>query len=249
MIFSELKAKLLSLFDAEKLGKKPGEWGFANETADKEIKRVGYATNLTPDIVLRGGECSVDFIITHHDAWDFLYGMKEKCLQILGEKDIIHAFFHAPLDDTDFGTSASLAETLGLRNRRKTIIYEDVFYCAVIGEFEEGQSLDGFSMRLADALDEAIISYKNKDGPIRKVCVTSGAGDMTEHIKIAADEGCDAYITGEHSLYSKLYAKFAGINLFVGSHTNTEILGVKGMAELLARDTGVELIRIEEENY
>ena len=49
-------------------------------------------------------------------------------------------------------------------------------------------------------------------------------------------------------LYSQQYARHAGMNLLVGNHTNTEILGVKAMAEKLAQGTELELVRIEEEN-
>lgn len=38
------------------------------------------------------------------------------------------------------------------------------------------------------------------------------------------------------------------MNLFVGSHTNTEILGVKSMAERLTCGGRIELIRIREPN-
>ena len=58
----------------------------------------------------------------------------------------------------------------------------------------------------------------------------------------------DTYVTGEYALYSQQYAGFCGMNLFVGSHTNTEILGVKSMAERLTCGGKIELIRIREPN-
>ena len=71
---------------------------------------------------------------------------------------------------------------------------------------------------------------------------------MTSDMRAAVELGCDTYVTGEYALYSQQYARFCGMNLFVGSHTNTEILGVKNMAEQLAGGNQVDLIRIKEPN-
>lgn len=83
---------------------------------------------------------------------------------------------------------------------------------------------------------------------LRRVAVAAGGGNMTGEMRISVENGCDTYVTGEYVLYSRQYARHAGMNLLVGSHTNTEILGVKAMAEKLAQGTELELVRIEEEN-
>jgi hypothetical protein len=44
MEYSHIKERLIGLFDYNKLQLLPGEWGFFNEI-DRDIKRVGYATN------------------------------------------------------------------------------------------------------------------------------------------------------------------------------------------------------------
>ncbi|AMP21350.1 hypothetical protein AZF37_09490 [endosymbiont 'TC1' of Trimyema compressum] len=77
----------------------------------------------------------------------------------------------------------------------------------------------------------------------------AGAGNMTPDMQLAIDEDCDAYITGEYNLYSELFGKFTGINLLIGSHANTEILGIKNLAKLLIAGTDVKAIKIKEKNY
>ena len=109
MEYKYLKEQLLSMFDSDKLHLFPEEWGFFNEM-ERDIKRIGYATNLTGEIIERAREKGVDFLLTHHDSWEFIYGLKELCNKMLREAGMTHAFFHAPLDDADFGTSASLAQ-------------------------------------------------------------------------------------------------------------------------------------------
>lgn len=71
MEYKYLKERLLNMFDSEKLHLFPEEWGFFNE-AERDIKRIGYATNLTGEIIERAKEKEVDFLLTHHDSWEFI---------------------------------------------------------------------------------------------------------------------------------------------------------------------------------
>ncbi len=249
MIFSDVQAKLVSLFEPEKLdGRVDAEWGFTGKPG-KDIAKIGCATNLTPETIRQAAKNRVDMMLTHHDAWPFVYGMKEQCLALLAERDISHAFFHAPLDDAAFGTSASLAVALGLKNTRRAIPYEGIYLAGVVGTLETPAAFQPFASQLSDILGEPVRAFQNNSGPVQKVCVVTGAGNMTNDIQLAANDGCDTYITGEYNLYSQQYAKFAGIHLLVGSHTNTEISGVLHLAEKLVENTGMEAVRLSEENY
>lgn len=247
MNYLQMKEELINMFDHKKLQMVSGEWGFFNEI-ERDIRRLGYATNLSRNIIEKAAEEKVDFLLTHHDSWDFIFGLKEVCNSLLKNHGITHAFFHAPLDDADFGTSASLARDLGLCGCKKVMPYADIYYGGVVGDmiplgFEE------FSEKMADVLQEKIRCYKNNDKKVQRVAVAAGGGNMTTEMRIAVENGCDTYVTGEYVLYSQQYAEHAGINLFVGSHTNTEISGVESMARLLCWDTDIQLVRIGEENY
>ncbi len=69
----------------------------------------------------------------------------------------------------------------------------------------------------------------------------------TSDVKEAVEQQCDAYLTGEKVLYTIEYARFAGINLLVGSHTFTEIFGVEGLiGQLLRHHPSLTAIRIAE---
>lgn len=77
MKYSNLKDFLLFLFNRSKLDSNPNEWGFFNEQ-EKEIKRIGYSTNITPKIIEQAKINHIDLLLTHHDSWEFVYGLKEK---------------------------------------------------------------------------------------------------------------------------------------------------------------------------
>lgn len=249
MIFQDMKIKLISLFKHDKLdGRMGSEWGFSNEI-NGEVTKIGYAANLTPETINEAVKNNVELIITHHDAWPFVYGMKERCLSLLKSHNISHAFFHAPLDDADFGTSSSLADALRLTNTYKEIPYEEIYLAGVIGTLEKPMGFEQLEKNLSDILSESIKAFKNNSNPVSKICVAAGAGNMTNDMKVAVDHGCDTYVTGEYNLYSQQYARFAGINLMVGSHTNTEILGVFQLVKKLIKKTDIEAVKLSEENY
>ncbi len=72
---------------------------------------------------------------------------------------------------------------------------------------------------------------------------------MTNDVKAAVDRKCDAYITGEKTLYTVEYARFAGINLFVGSHTFTEIFGVESLAAKVKDHFGdIDMMKLKEDH-
>ena len=90
--------------------------------------------------------------------------------------------------------------------------------------------------RIVNRLGEDVKAWKNSNTLIRKVGVITGAGSSTALISQAKEAGCDVYVTGEKTLYSVQYAKFIGLNQIVGSHTFTEIFGVKSLVDKLKNE-------------
>lgn len=76
--------------------------------ADKKVKKIGYCVNLTLETIEEARIHGVDMMITHHDAWDEIYGLKEACTKKLAAYGISHYYNHLPLDDCNFGTNDSL---------------------------------------------------------------------------------------------------------------------------------------------
>ena len=66
-------------------------------------------------------------------------------------------------------------------------------------------------------------------------------------VEEARSLGCDTYLTGEGSMYTKLYAREAGINLIFGTHYATESPGPKALAEHLAGHFGLPWSFIKED--
>lgn len=214
------------------------------------ISRIGYATNITPELINQAAQKKVDLIVTHHDAWDFVYGMKEDCHKLLKTNRISHFFVHLPLDYAEFGTCNSLFRALGINDIRQDSIHYEGRSLPGIGEFELPISFDELSKRVSIVLNENIKSWKNIEKPIKRVGIITGAGNSTKSLRDAHHSECDVYITGEKILYTIQYAKFIKMNLIVGSHTFTEIFGVRALSEKIKERYGtLEIVELVEDHF
>lgn len=245
MKLNEIIEYIDTQFETSNLDNYSDESGITvNSTID--IKKIGYCTNLTLESVEGANEAGVNLLITHHDAWHFIYGLQEACINKLKEYGIAHYFNHLPLDDSDFGTNESLIKVLGLKSVKKTHLY-DGYYCGRVAEFEEAIPFLDFAAIMEDKLGESIKAWQFNDKPVKRVGLVCGAGGETTLIKESIDLGCDTYISGEKNLYSIQYADFKETNLMIGSHTFTEIFGVDSLVKKIKEQfDDIEIVLINE---
>ncbi|MFC2095981.1 Nif3-like dinuclear metal center hexameric protein [Candidatus Bipolaricaulota bacterium] len=246
MTFLDLVEQIRLCFKPLCLGDYEGEFGFIVNSSS-EIARVGYATNLDESTAEKATQEGVDALLTHHDAWGFLYELRTQVLATLKSASISHCFVHVPLDAAPFGTAASLAEELGLRLKTEFARY-DGLACGRICEAPKPQTLDELTARLAEATRAGVRVWQNNTRAIRRVGITTGGGNLTDVLHEAADMGCDTYVTGETNLYTVQYARHRSMNLIVGTHTHTEFPGVESLCNKLRLSTGLEFVPIREED-
>jgi dinuclear metal center YbgI/SA1388 family protein len=249
MLIREFENFIIDTFTKEKLdiveGK--GEYGFTNIGCG-EIVKVGYCTNLTIDSAEEAVKNNVNLLITHHDAWEWMPGIKEEALEILKQNDITHFYIHLPLDDAEFGNNTSLLRKLGFEVIDK-FSNDEGMYCGRIGETGNPITFEELVTKIEILLEEPVRAWKNNDKLIKRIGVVTGAGFSAIDVKDAAELGCDLYLTGEKILYTVQYAKYSKISLVVGSHTFTEIFGMERLNELLIdRYPMLEIVRINEEH-
>lgn len=249
MLVKEFEKFIIDIFTKEKLDIVEGkdEYVFTN-IGSEPITKVGYCTNLTIETAEEAVKNGINLLITHHDAWTWMEGMKEDCLKILRDNQITHFYIHLPLDDAEFGNNVSILNKLGFKVIHK-FSNDEGMYCGRIGILDKPITFEELVKQIEELLEEPVGSWKNSDKLIKKIGVVTGAGFSAIDIKNCVDEGCDAYFTGEKILYTVEYARYAKINLVVGSHTFTEIFGLETLGKLLKeRYPQVEVIRIEEEH-
>jgi len=245
MKLNKISEYILTLFDTVENKEFHNESGVTVD-CKKDIKRIGYCTNLTLHTIEQAKDKKIDLLITHHDAWDFMYGLKEACIEKLQEYQITHYYNHLPLDDCEFGTNDSLVNKLGLKIIEKSHI-EDGFYCGRIAEFENEISMKELVKRLEKLLEEPVRAWQFNDRTIKRVGIVCGGGGYSTDVKVAVDKACDVYITGEKVLYTIEYAEFKKMNLIIGSHTFTELFGVESLARKISNKFDeIEIVKITE---
>lgn len=225
-----------------------GEYGFNHEHS-RPVRRLGYCTNLAPEVVEQARDRQVDLIVTHHDAWDFVFGMREACVDKLQEYEIAHFYVHLPLDYAEFGTYASLLQEIGdirLTERSEHIHGDSTIG---VGELAEPMSFSELAERVSQVLAEEVKAWNFGSRTVQRIGVLTGAGDSSVHLREARQLQCDVYVTGEKSLYTVQYARFIGLNLIVGSHTFTEVFGVRSFARKV-KDSfpDIEIVPLDEEH-
>lgn len=229
-----IRAILDGLFTRELLDAHPDEWG----TADfcDHPAAAGYSTTITPDVIRTATDRGVDLIVTHHDAWDFMFEQREEVQFLLKESGITHVWAHLPLDLADFGTSATLLSEMGCA-QVAVMQHAEVR----VGELAEPEPLNAMRVRLSGLLSEEPCRVQDANRAVRRVAAATGAGIYTTLVRDALQYDIDLYVTGETNLYLLEYAKYKNVNVLVYSHNYTELPGVRAFAERIAGALGLEL--------
>ena len=223
-----------ALFTKELLDAHPKEWGVANYCDNPSS--LGYSTTITPDTIQTAVDREVDVIVTHHDAWDFMFEQKEEVHALLRDKSLTHIWAHLPLDSADFGTSATLLSEMGCSPVTTMTEVE-----GRIGELAESTCLATVRENLNSFLMEEPRCEHDANRDIQRVASVPGAGIYTSYLQEALAYGVDLYITGETNLYLLEYAKFKDVNVLVYSHNYSELPGVRAFARKIAELSGLEL--------
>ncbi|WP_305370279.1 Nif3-like dinuclear metal center hexameric protein [Photobacterium leiognathi] len=217
-----------------------------------EVKKIITGVTACQALIDRAIEEKADALLVHHGFfWKGepaeIRGMKYRRIKALIENGINLYAYHLPLDvHTQVGNNVQLAQRLGLDitgglelgNPRSVAIY---------GELEQAISGEDFAARIAMALQrEPLHIAPNSPDLIKKVGWCTGGGQY--YIELAAQQGCDAFISGEVSERTTHTARELGIHYFAAGHHATERYGVKALGEWLAQEHGFDINFIDIDN-
>jgi putative NIF3 family GTP cyclohydrolase 1 type 2 len=247
----EIKKTLIGFFPKETLQDTTWEYDF-KFNFDKDINVIAYATNFTPHTIQNAIKNGADLLITHHDSWPFMAKQREFCEKLRNKGKLNHCFFHTPLDHVEFGTNGALIDAIGGKNKKSTCLARRInigYACDVTP-----QTLNDLVKKVNKAINEKTRVFVNNNDLVKKVLVVTGGlgSEPTKRIDCALEENCDTFITGEYKLSLQQYAEFNNVNLIVGSHTNTEFLGVENLVKKLhsiPQFQGIKTFAIKEPNY
>ncbi|MGO4998317.1 Nif3-like dinuclear metal center hexameric protein [Oceanisphaera sp. W20_SRM_FM3] len=216
-----------------------------------EIHTVITGVTASQALIDHAIAANADAILVHHGYFwkgenEQVRGMKRRRLKALLSHDINLYAYHLPLDVAPvLGNNAQLAALLGI-NQLRPLEVGNAQSIPMWGELSEPLTGLQLSARLSEQLGSTIVQVSDT-GPefIRRVGLCTGGGQG--YIELAAQQGMDAFISGEISEQTVHVAREYGVHFFAAGHHATERYGVKALGEWLASNHGlaVEFIDID----
>jgi len=193
-----------------------------------------------------------DAIIVHHGYfWKnesyVIRGMKHDRIKALLLNDINLFAYHLPLDiHPTLGNNAQLAKLFNIENVQP-LEAGNALSVAVQGHFDQPYSGEELTTLINTTLEREclhIAAPSNK--PIKTIAWCSGGGQG--YIELAAEQGIDAFLTGEVSEQTTHVAHEMDIHFFAAGHHATERYGIKALGEHLAKEHGLDVTFIDIDN-
>ena len=233
---SAIRNVLDDLFGRELLDASPGEWGIADHCASPSA--LGFCTTITPETIRTAIDKRVDVVVTHHDAWDFMYEQREDVHALLREEALCHIWAHRPLDAADFGPAAALLAGIGAA---PTATMDSI--AGSIGDLPEATCYAEVRNSISAFLGEQprAESVPRREA-IGRIAFVPGAGIYTGYMKEMLPHGIDLYITGETNMYLMEYARYHGVGVLIYTHNYTELPGVQAFAKRIARSLHLDVL-------
>ncbi len=194
----------------------------------------------------------VDTIIVHHGYfWKnesyVIRGMKHKRIKALLAHDINLFAYHLPLDiHPTLGNNAQLAKLLNI-NVTGPLELGNPISVAMQGELPEVHTGLQLAQLIDGKLNRACLHIappSNKT--IKTIAWCTGGGQ--DYIELAAEQGIDAFISGEISEKTTHISHEMDIHFFAAGHHATERYGVKALGEYVAKEQGVEVVFVDIDN-
>jgi dinuclear metal center YbgI/SA1388 family protein len=199
------------------------------------VTKIGAAVDASTRVLSEAAKKDVDLLVLHHGLfWPGLKpitGALRRQLRLAFENDIALYSAHLPLDiHRKIGNNAQLVAALGLKPTKPFLE-------------EKGQTI-GLKARASLSREELVRKLLNAvGGPVKAFnfgpkktkligIITGGAGSEIYRV---AEEKIDTFITGEAPHWAAVAAEELGMNLLLGGHYATEVLGVQALATHLSK--------------
>lgn len=201
------------------------EWdtvGLLAGSADREVRSVLVALDITEPVVEEAERMGADLIVSHHPV--IFHPVKSitdrdpsgRLLIRLVRSGTGAVCMHTNLDAAQGGVNDALASALGLQDAAPAAEGG----IARIGTLPEAMALPGFLARVKNALRPNGLRYVDGGRPIRKVA--AGGGACGDFLWEAAALGCDAFVTADLKYNHFLDAGVLGLTVIDAGHFPTE---------------------------
>ncbi|REL35726.1 Nif3-like dinuclear metal center hexameric protein [Thalassotalea euphylliae] len=218
----------------------------------EEVTNIVTGVTATEALIDEAIALKADTILVHHGYFwkgenQTITGMKYQRIKKLLDHNINLFAYHLPLDiHPELGNNAQLAKLLGIKVTGPLELGNPVSV-PIQGELPFGIDGVSFNEMISKKLNRQCLHIappSNK--PIKTVAWCTGGGQG--YIELAAEQGIDAFISGEASEQTTHIAREMDIHFFAAGHHATERYGAKALGEFVARDLGLNVDFIDIDN-
>ncbi|ENW94957.1 Nif3-like dinuclear metal center hexameric protein [Acinetobacter sp. NIPH 298] len=208
-----------------------------------EVKKIVCAVTASETAIDAAIAQNADALLVHHGYfWKGepypITGMRGNRIKKLIQNNISLIAYHLPLDaHPTLGNNIAIAELIGLHNL-EALDSTEKYPIGNIGYLEHAISPEQFKAKLQGIFDFPVIHLPSHKTSIQKVGFCTGGAQ--DYINKAAQQNCDAYISGEVSERTFYEAEELGVHYFACGHHATERYGVQRLAEAIAHQFGIE---------
>jgi len=207
-----------------------------------EVRRVAFAVDACLETIQRAASWQADLLFVHHGLfWGrplAVTGGHYRRLRALLTADLALYAVHLPLDmHPEGGNNASLARLRGLTDLEIFGEYHGV-KIGLKGRLPAPRTLEQVQELCCAAGGKPLQVLPFGPETVSRVGIVSG-GAADEALQ-AIEEGLELFLTGDasHTVYH--HCLEAGINVIFAGHYQTEVWGVKALAERLSGEEGLQ---------
>jgi len=250
MLTNELEKYLNCLLKPEKI-KDFTPNGLQIQGANR-VNKIVTGVTASKALIERAISEEADAILVHHGYfWKnesyVIRGMKHDRIKSLLMNDINLFAYHLPLDiHPTLGNNAQLANMFAIKDVTPLELGNPVSV-AMQGSLEQETQAEEFAQLINNTLErECLHISAPSNKPIKTIAWCSGGGQG--YIELAAEQGIDAFLTGEVSEQTTHIAHEMDIHFFAAGHHATERYGVQALGEHLAKEHGLDVVFIDIDN-
>ncbi|NMP17486.1 Nif3-like dinuclear metal center hexameric protein [Thalassotalea sp. Y01] len=219
-----------------------------SEKVEKIVTGVTASQALIDAAIAAGA----DTIIVHHGYfWKnesyAITGMKYNRIKALLDHNINLFAYHLPLDIHEtLGNNAQLAKLMDI-HEVEPLELGNPLSVSMKGQLSAATPAEKVANRISARLNRQclhIAAPSNK--PIKTVAWCTGGGQG--YVEMAAEQGIDAFITGEVSEQTTHIAREMDIHFFAAGHHATERYGAKALGEYLEQQYQLNVRFIDIDN-
>lgn len=195
------------------------------------VTKALVSLDITNEVADEAKKLGCELIISHHPIiFNPIKRLSEDdAVYKLAANGISAVCMHTNLDlSEEFGVNTCLAEAVGLKNIKRSVLGE----CLFTGELEVETDTEAFVKDVKSALDCKGLRFTDIKSKIKKVALCSGAGG--DQIFAAADEHADALLTGEIKHHEINAANSLGVNIIEAGHFKSEAVVILPLIKRLS---------------